>query len=407
MNLTYQYPNTCRALEHRNFRLFWVSQILSLCGLWMQVVAKGWLILRLTDSPFALGYVTFLGMLPALPFALVSGAIIDRVPKRKLIMLTQVGLGLQALLLALLTWTDVIQVWHLIALESVLSVLAVLDQPARQSFVVELVGEESLTNAIALNSAVFNAARAIGPAIGGLILLTVGETGCFLINGLTYLAVIVGLWLMDIEDRPAERSKKALGQSMLDGLRYLYQEPILLALISLMGITGLFGTSYMHLMPIFARDILQVGESGLGLLTAAVGIGAVIGALLVARLQNGQHRQWLTVGSLLFPLALLAFALSTHFKLSLLILIIAGSTFIIQQALVNTLIQLHVANRMRGRIMSLYSLLFIGMQQVGALLAGGIAELSSASLAVIGGAIICLLYAVGLFARYAGLRRLE
>jgi predicted MFS family arabinose efflux permease len=401
--------STFRALQYRNFRLFWFGQILSLCGFWMQIVAKGWLILRLTDSAFALGYITFLGMLPALPVALISGAIIDRVPKRHLIIATQIGLFLQALLLALLTWTNLVQVWHLILLEGLLGILGVLDQPARQSFVIELVGDApaDLSNAIALNSVVFNGARALGPALGGLILLLVGEAACFLINALTYLPVIAGLLLIRIEDRAAESAKKTLGRSMLDGFQYLYQQPLQLGLLSLMAITGLFGTSYMYLMPVFARDILQVGEEGLGFLSAAMGVGAVLGSFAVARLEDGQRGRWLTAGSLLFPLALILFATSQQFGLSLLILVLAGSSFIIQQALVNTLIQLLVEDRMRGRVMSIYSLLFIGLQQVGALVAGGVAQLWSASLAVTGGALICLICALALLLRFPAIRRGE
>jgi len=399
--------NTFRALRYRNFRLFWFGQILSLSGMWMQSIAKGWLILRITDSPFALGYVTFLGMLPALPVAVIGGAIVDRVPKRKLIIATQCGLAFQALALALLTWIGWIQVWHLILLESLWGILGALDQPARQSFVVEMVGTADLTNAIALNSAVFNSARAVGAAAGGLVLVRLGESGCFLVNGLSYLVVVAGLVLMRIDDQPAERKRQAFGRSVIDGFQYLMHQPLLLALVSLMAVSGLFGTPFMNLMPVFARDVLAVGEQGLGFLTAAVGVGAVLGALGVASLHQGGRGKWLAAGSLVFPMALIVFALSEQVVLALPTLILAGAGFIVQQALVNSLVQALVEDRMRGRVLSIYSLLFIGMQQGGNLLAGGVAQLWSAPVAVLGGAIICVAYALAVFHRIPTIRRLQ
>jgi MFS family permease len=400
-------PNTFRSLRHRNFRLFWLSQILSLSGTWMQAVAKGWLILRITNSPFALGYITFIGMLPALPAALIGGAIIDRLPKRKLILITQTGLLLQALALAALAASGQIQVWHLILLECVWGTLGAIDLPARQSFVIEMVGPDDLTNAIALNASVFNAARAFGPAIGGLLLGWVGEAGCFFINGLTFLAVIGGLLLMRIEDRAAERDRKAIGRSMIDGFGYVLRQPLILGLLSLMAVTGLFGTPYINLMPVFARDVLVVGERGLGFLMAAVGVGAMLGALGVANMRHGHRGRWLVTGSMIFPIMLIAFAALPQFGPALIVLVLAGTAFIMQQSLVNTLLQLIVDDRMRGRIMSLYGLLFIGVQQAGNLVAGGAAQLWGAPITVAAGAMICMVFAAGLFVRSPTIRRLE
>lgn len=402
-----RWSDTFRALRRRDFRLFWLGQILSQSGTWMQFVAKGWLILRITDSPFALGYVTFLGLVPALPIALIGGAIIDRLPKRRLILMTQSGLLLQALLLALLTATGSVQVWHLIALECMFGILSAIDLPARQSFLIELVGAEDLTNAIALNSIIFNGARAFGPAVGGLILAQVGEAGCFLVNALTYLAVIVGLLLMRVEDRATEHERKALGRSMVDGFRYLLRQPLILGLISLMAMTGLFGLPYMTLMPVFARDVLAVGEQGLGFLTAAIGVGAMVGALGVASSRHGRRGTWMLAGSLVLPIVLIAFSFARQFAPALIILFVSGIAFIIQQSLINALVQSLVADRMRGRVMSIYNLLFFGMQHTGNLVSGGVAQLAGAPLAVAGGAVVCLLYSLSLNRRIPAIRQLE
>ena len=401
-----RWQPTFRALRHRNFRLFWFGQIVSLSGTWLQLAARQWLIYRLTGSPLALGYISFLGMLPVIPVALIGGAIIDRVPKRKLIVVTQAGLMLQALLLAALTWSGVIQVWHLVLLELMSGILGAIDLPARQAFVVELVGRDDLMNAVALNSAIFSAARAVGPAIGGLLIAALGEAGCFLINGVSYLPVIGGLLLMRIEDRPAEQGAASLSTNMMKGFRYVLHQRVLVGLISLMAMIGLFGMTEITLLPVFARDVLSGGAALYGFLMAAIGIGAVMGALGMASWKHGHRGRWLLGGSLGLASALVLFALSRQVLWSWFALVGAGAAFIAMQALINTLIQVTVEDRFRGRVMSIYSLLFVGSQQIGALAAGAGAQLVSAPLVVVVGALVTAAYAVGLLALMPSIRRM-
>ena len=400
-------PRAFSALRHRNFRLFWLGQLVSLSGSWLQVAAMQWLIYRLTGSAFALGWVSFLATLPIVPVSLVGGAIVDRVPKRKLIVGTQVGLMIQALLLALLTFTGLIEVWHIVVLQFMFGVLSAIDMPARQAFVVELVGKDDLQNAIALNSAIFNGARAVGPAIAGVLIATLGEAGAFAVNGFSYIAVIAGLLMMRIQDVAAEREKASLGSKMMEGFRYLLHQQVLVALITLMACIGFFGMTHITLMPVFARDVLGVGAGYYGLLLAAIGIGAVAGALAVATLRPGRRSIWLFAGTMGLAVSLVAFALSSQFVVAFAALIAAGAGFISTQALINTLVQVTVEDRLRGRVMSIYSLMFVGSQQVGALAAGAGAQLVGAQVTVAAGAIVTAVFAIGLFALVPAVRRLN
>jgi predicted MFS family arabinose efflux permease len=397
-------PRTFSALRHRNFRLFWFSQIISLSGTWMMTVAQSWLVYRLTGSAFALGYVTFIGILPTFPIAMLGGAIVDRFPKRRLLIITQSAFFVLSMILAGLIWTGLVQIWHIMILVFLFGALFCIDQPARQAIIIELVGPEDLMNGVALYSSVFNAARAIGPAIGGIVLAAAGEAGCYFINGLSFLIVIGALLLMRMSDQPCERENKSLGSSMIDGFKYISGQPQLLALIGLMAVTGLFGTPYMNLMPVFARNVLFVGGQGMGFLMAAVGIGAVLGALGVANLARPKQPKWLATGSILFPLFLIFFASSRQFSLAFVALVLAGVAFIMQQSIVLTTVQLMAEDRMRGRVMSLYGVIFVAMQQTGNLLGGGAAQLWSAPLAVTIGAVICLFCALGFNYFYPRLR---
>jgi MFS family permease len=372
----------------------------------LQFAAKQWLIYRLTNSAFALGYISFVGMLPVVPIALVGGTIIDRASKRKVVIVTETGLMLQAFILAFLAWTGTIQIWHLILLEFMFGLFGAIDQPARQAFLIEMVGKEDLTNAIALNASVFNMARALGPAIGGLLMVQLGEAGCFFVNGLTFLALIGSLLLMRMEDQPAEQSSGSLGAKTMEGFTYLLRQPVLLGLISLMTVVGLFGTTSTTLMPIFARDVLSVGEEQYGFLLAAVGIGAVLGALSVANIGTGHRGRWLWVSNLGLSIALVLFAASRQFTMSWLFLAVSGAGFIALQALVSSLVQTIAEDRLRGRVISVYTLLATGSQQLGAFVAGGGAQLTSAPFIVAVGAVICGIYGLGLRALMPSIRRL-
>jgi len=400
-------PRTFRALRHRNFRLYWCGQLFSLTGTWMQNVAQGWLVYRLTDSPLALGLVGFVGSLPILLFSLFGGVIADRLHKRNLLLATQTAAMLQALILATLTVTGLIQVWQIIVLALLLGTVHAFDTPARQAFVIELVGKEDLMNAIALNSSVFNATRIIGPAIAGVLISLIGEAGAFYINAFSFLATIAALLLMRVE-AVNHSDGETVWRNLIAGLRYIKQTPIVRTLLSLIAVSSLFGMSAVALMPVFAKDILQVGPTGLGFLTAAIGGGALSGALTLASLGNFQRKGLLlSIGNLAFPSMLLLFALSRSFALSLLFLIGGGWGLITQNALTNTLLQTSVPDHLRGRVMSVYALMFLGMMPLGNLQAGVVAEHLGAPVAVVLGASVVGGYALWVFLKRPQVRQLN
>jgi len=400
-------PRTFRALRHRNFRLYWCGQLFSLTGTWMQNVAQGWLVYRLTDSPLALGLVGFVGSLPILLFSLFGGVIADRLHKRNLLLATQTAAMLQALILATLTVTGLIQVWQIIVLALLLGTVHAFDTPARQAFVIELVGKEDLMNAIALNSSVFNATRIIGPAIAGVLISLIGEAGAFYINAFSFLATIAALLLMRVE-AVNHSDGETVWRNLIAGLRYIKQTPIVRTLLSLIAVSSLFGMSAVALMPVFAKDILQVGPTGLGFLTAAIGGGALSGALTLASLGNFQRKGLLlSIGNLAFPSMLLLFALSRSFPLSLLFLIGGGWGLITQNALTNTLLQTSVPDHLRGRVMSVYALMFLGMMPLGNLQAGVVAEHLGAPVAVVLGASVVGGYALWVFLKRPQVRQLN
>ncbi len=372
---------TFGALRQPAFRRYWIAQFLSQSGAWMQITAQGWLVYRLTGSSLALGATWFLPLLPVIPLTLIGGALADRAPRRRLVILTQSGLLLQALLLTLLTAAGVIQVWHILALEFVLGAFGALDVPARQSLLLELVGPDDLANAIGLNAAAFNAARVIGPAAAGALIALAGETVCFALNAVSFLLVILTLlWLRPPFQSAPDRSGSLRG-SMAAGVRYLRREPISLRLIAILSLCGLVFTPYV-VAPVFAREVLQTDANGLGILMAAVGAGAVGGGLLAAGSRTGQRLRSVIVASLIFCVAQIAFALSVSFWLSVLLLIIVGGSFVAAQALVNTQLQLRTPASLRGRVMGFYTLLTIGAGRLGGLLIGAAASLWGAPLAL-------------------------
>lgn len=386
------WPRTFRALRHRNFRLFWFGQIVSLIGTWMQVVAQSWLVYRLTDSPFMLGLVNVMGLLPVVPVSLLAGVISDRFSRRNLIIIADVVLMLQALLIAALTWLDLIQVWHVIVLSFVLGAAAALEQPARLAFVVDTVGKEDLTNAVALNTSVFNVARIIGPSIAGLTVAWIGEAGCFFVNGISYLAVIAALFLIRLPPHTAPRSRQRMAGSMASGLRYVWRNQTIRGLMTIVAIASFFTMSYVALATVFAEDVLQAGASGLGFLMTAVGIGALVGALTVASIRQGRRGRWLTVSNVLGPAVLIAFCLSTSLPLSLVLLAVVAVSSAVRQTLANSLIQIATPEDYQGRVMSIFNLIFSGMGRVGVMGIGGLAEFTGIAWAVGLGAAISLLW---------------
>jgi MFS family permease len=396
-------------LRYPNYRRWFIGQALSLMGTWMQSVAQGWMVYQLTGSQLALGTITFVGTIPSLFLMLPAGAIADRVSKRQLLVLTQTGMMILALIMALLTATKILQVWQIAVLALGLGILNSFDAPARQALAVEMVEDRrDLQNAIALNSTMFNLARVVGPTVGGIVLATLGAAWCFGLNALSFLAVIVALVGMRLPQSDLQARAGRLVPQVADGLRYVWGNHSVRAIIALVGVTTLFGFSYSVLMPAFAVDVLHVGEEGLGLLNAAVGAGALAGALTVATLSRSRYSGWqLAIGSLVFPVALIGFALSRALPVALAWLAVVGFAFISQSATANTMVQTIVPDELRGRVMAVYSLLFFGTAPLGSLMAGVIGQAFSPTVSVVTGALITLAFALFIFFAVPSLRRME
>jgi MFS family permease len=380
-----------RALAHRDFRLFFFGQLVSLSGTWMQSVAQSWLVYRLTGSSVLLGLVGFAGQIPVFLLSPAGGTLADTHSRHRMILATQTVAMLLALALAALTLSERVQLEHIFLLASLLGVVNAFDIPARQSFLVQLVGRDDLMNAIALNSSMFNGARILGPAIAGILVAAIGEGWCFLLNGVSYLAVLAGLLRMHPKPAPQRpQGATALGR-IVEGFRFVASTAPIRALLLLLGLVSLAGMPYAVLMPIFADEILHAGASGLGLLMGASGLGALLGALtLAARRQVRGLGRWVAYAAAAFGLSLIAFALSRHFWLSAALLVPAGFAMIVQTAASNSLIQAMVPDELRGRVMAVYSMMFMGMAPFGALLSGLLAARLGApgAVAIGGGACI-------------------
>lgn len=402
-----ELPAMLRAFRHRNYRLFFGGQLISLCGTWMQVVAQSWLVYRLTGSSILLGLVGFCSQIPVFLLSPLAGSAADRYTRRWIMVCTQCSAMLLAFLLATLTLTGAIQVWHLPIIAALLGVVNAFDVPARQAFVVEMVGKDDLINAVALNSSMFNGARIVGPAIAGVLVALVGEGWCFFLNAVSYLAVIAGLLLMHLPGKVHLRPYGTTLQSIVEGFRFSWSERTIRALLLMMALISLVGMPYAVLMPIFAAEVLQGGPKALGLLMGSAGIGALAGALVLAARRHVQGLdRWIALSSLGFGTSLILFSLSKWFWVSALLLIPAGFSMIGQTASTNTLIQTLVPDNLRGRVMSVYSMMFIGMAPFGSLLAGTLAHRLGAPATVAIGGVVCLCGAA-VFALRLRIRGLE
>ncbi len=375
-----------RALRHRNFQLFFSGQLISLIGTWMQNIAQSWLVYRLTGSALLLGSVGFAGQIPVFLFAPLGGIAADRFNRRTIVISTQTASLLLAFILAGLTLYNKVQVWEIFLLAALLGLVNAFDIPGRQSFLVDMVGKEDLMNAIALNSSMFNGARVIGPAIAGILVAKIGEGWCFFANGVSYIAVIVGLLMMRVSS-PARAIGASPLEHMMEGFRFVNRTAPIRALLLLLGVVSLVGMPYVVLMPIFADQILHGGARALGILMGATGVGALLGALTLAFREGvkglGRWVAWCCAG---FGLSLILFAVSHNFWLSVILLLPVGYTMMLQMACSNTLIQVMVPDELRGRVMAVYSMMFMGMAPIGALLGGAIADRLGAPLTVgIGG----------------------
>ncbi len=395
------------ALRHRNYQLYFGGQLISNAGTWMQVIAQGWLVYQLTHSDLALGIVGFAAALPALVVTPWGGVVVDRVPKRLLLIFTQSGAMLLAFILALLTFTQVVREWHIVALAAALGFVNAFDAPARQAFVVEMVGREDLPNGIALNSLMFNGARVIGPAMGGFLLALVGTAWCFTINGLSFLAVIVGLWAMRLNVARPEAPRESTLAGLVKGLRYVSGQPEQAGILLLSLVFSVFGISYATVMPAFVEQVLRQGALAYGWVTAATGIGAVTGALVIANRTGTDWRgKWLVAASIGFPIVLAIFSFSTQLWVSLGLAFGLGLGFMVEFTMLNTLLQTRVDDRLRGRVMALYSLTFFGFAPFGNLAVGALAQRIGLSLAMSLFAVISLLLSLWVLRKVPQLRAL-
>jgi MFS family permease len=384
LNLT----SSLRALSHRNFRLFFWGQLISIIGVWMQSTALQWLVYRITGSQTSLGLVTFISFLPVLLLSLYMGVMVDRYPVRKLILITQSYFMIGALVLALLTWLGVIQFWHILLLSFFLGIGNALDMPARQAFVVEMVDDDKndLLNAIGLNSTIFNIARIIGPAIGGAIVAVLGEAPTFAINGISYLAVIFALVLMRISPADKELTDKPIHQLQMS-FQYIFQEKNILSLVLLVAAFSMIGFGALTLIPVFAKDILQIGVKGFGQLLSWQGIGALTGGILLVLFGDSFHKGSLLLFSrvLLGP-CILGLALSRIPWLSMALMAVLGYSLITQLVITNTLIQIIVPDDLRGRVMSAYTWALGGFYPLGSLIMGALGDqIGAPSTALISG----------------------
>jgi MFS family permease len=368
-------PAGLRALGHRDFRLFWCGQLVSLIGTWMQSVGQSWLVLELTNSPFRLGLIGALQFGPILLFSFLSGALSDRVRKRRLLLGTQAALMLQAFTLAVLVASGHVQFWHVAVLAALYGLATTLDMPSRQSYIAHLVPRGDLMNAIALNSAVFNGARVVGPAAAGLLVARYGPAIAFLLNGLSFLAVLAALAAVRTEGAPRPGRGLGMRAEIAEGVRYAAGTPRVALVMGLLMVVSLFVVNTSVLVPLIARDVLHEGAHGFGLLMASLGVGAVVGALGVAALSVGRPPLGLVVGPGLAAAALvLALSTARHFGVAAAMLAALGFAQIIFMTSCNSTVQIAVPDELRGRVMGLYALVFAGMTPIGALLMGTVAE---------------------------------
>jgi MFS family permease len=393
-----QYQNSplWRSLRHRDYKLYLSAQLVSVCGTWMQQVAQSWLIYRLTGSATLLGVVGFASQIPIFSLAAIGGVLTDRYSPQRIVLWTQTAALIQALMLATLTLTGWVQPIHIILLGIVLGIINALDMPARQSLVNQLVHVEDLSNAIALNSSIINAARIVGPAIAGILVAQFGEGVCFMINAISYLVVIGALMAMNVSRRiPDSTPQVSLTRSLAEGISYALAISPIRHLLLLMGLVGFMGMPYITLMPVFAAKIHRGGADALGLMMGAVGIGALVGSLFLARRSKilGLGRI-IVAAALTFGTGLILFSFSSVFALSLLILGVVGCAWMLLVAGCNTALQSLSDDKMRGRIMSLFSMMLIGMAPFGSLIAGWSADHIGAPRVIMIGGLFCALAGV-------------
>ena len=399
------WRDTFAALKHRNFRLFFTGQLVSLIGLWMQNTAQGWLVYQLTGSKVLLGTVAAVGSLPMLLFSVWGGSLADRHPKRTVILFTQTGMMMLAFAFAALVGTGHIQPWHILVLAALGGVAMAFDMPARQAFTVEMTSREDLMNAISLNSSIFNGARIIGPAVAGFLMARVGMTWCFLLNGLSFIAVIAGLLMMRLPKFVPPAEPPSTGRHVLEGFAYVAGHRRVRILLLFVGVVGIFGWSYSVLLPAYAKDILHLGERGYGALLSANGVGALLGALTVATYGSRLRPRLMIFGGVwLFSAMLVLLAVVRWFPLVLACLAAGGWGMLLCFSTTNTLVQTSVSDAMRGRVMGIWALVFGGLMPLGGLESGLLSHAVGVPWTIAAGALICAV--AGLVTWWAARRNL-
>ncbi|MGA9496417.1 MAG: MFS transporter [Terriglobales bacterium] len=389
-----RWATTLRALRHRNFQLFFGGQLISLIGTWMQTVAQAWLVYRMTKSALLLGSVGFASQIPVFLIAPLGGITADRVNRQRLVIATQTASMILAGILAWLTLSGRVEVWHIFALAALLGVVNAFDIPGRQSFLVDMVGKEDLMNAIALNSSMFNGARVVGPAVAGILVARIGEGWCFAANAISYIAVIIGLMLMHVHSLARASSHSPI-EDIIEGFRWVNQTRVIRALLLLIGLVSLVGMPYTVLMPVFADRILHGGARVLGILMGATGVGALLGALtLAAKTGVKGLGRWVAISCAGLGISLFCFSFSTRLWLSVALLLPSGYCMMLQMACSNTLIQTMVPDQLRGRVMSVYSMMFMGMAPFGAFFGGALAHRIGAPITVAVGGVACVMGAI-------------
>ena len=402
----YHLSQTFASLKHPNFRLWFSGQVVSLIGTWMQATAQGYLVYELTGSPVMLGIVGFANGIPVWLFSLYAGIDADKISRQKLIMITQGSMMILAFILAALTFSDLIRAWHIVILAMLLGTANAFDAPARQSFVVEMVPREDLTNAIALNSSVFNLGTIIGPSVAGLGYAWLGPAWCFTINGASFIAVLIALSMMRLPPRtPVTITEKSVRRNLTTGIKYAFADENIRVLLIMLAASAMFGFGLLNLMPAWATHVLGGDVRTNGLLLSARGVGSLIAALMIAyvggRIVRG--KLW-SAGSLVMPFALIILALFRNLPVSLLMLVVMGWSLMSVVNITNALIQTHIPDELRGRVMAVYILLFQGSFPIGSLIAGWLAGITSEAITVFAFACVILVIAVSIQLRQPSIR---
>ena len=373
LSLSLNWAQTFSAMRHRNFRLYFWGQLISVVGVWMQSTAQQWLVYRITGSQTSLGMVTFINFLPVLLFSLFMGVVTDQFPRRKLLIFTQLWFTLLAIILAAFTWLEFVQYWHILLLSFLLGLGTALDFPARQAFVVEMVDGEKrdVMNAISINAALFNVARILGPAIGGAVVATFGEAPAFAINGVSYLAVVLGLLLMKLPHQAEKAARVHPIERMKIGFRYIFAERDILGLVIMVAAVSTVGFGSLTLVPVFAKDILKIGAEGFGQLLSSQGAGALVGSFLLIFLGDRFHKGRLLLFSrILLGPSIIGLAFSRIPWISMALMAVLGYSLITQLVLTNTMIQTIVPDELRGRVISTYTWALGGFFPLGSLMMG-------------------------------------